>query len=337
MNFLSVDSELPRLLKVNRQRWNRNAAVRVLGAALMVWGWAVAAAADSVADTYFRYFRPSGHIDEPALNELSGLAVSRRTAGRWWGLNDSGNAPMLYAMSPDGRSQGQVTVSSLNTDWEDLASYQRDGQAWLAIADTGDNFGFRSQVSIWVLPEPTLPAKGIAQTREIRFRFEDGPRDCESLAADPQRGRFLLIDKGRKPAGLYELPMTFTAGSELAMAKRIADLPLIWEGPVPPALPAGVERYRGTPTAIDLSPDGRKLLILTYKHLAEFERRADEDWPQALARGRMRIVRLPRQRILEAAGYEADANSALIGGEDEHAALWRWNGRFPPAKAPAAP
>jgi hypothetical protein len=318
---------------VNRQGWNLNAA-RALLVVCVVAG--VARAAEPQPAPVSPFVR-AGRIGEVALSELSGLAVSRRLAGRWWGLNDSGNAPVLYALGPDGRSQGQVTVSNLNTDWEDLARYEQDGQAYLAIADTGDNFSFRGQVSIWVLAEPALPADGIATTREIRFRYEDGPRDCESLAADPLRGRFLLIDKGRKPAGLYELPMKFTDGGELAVARRIADLPLIWEGPVSPALPAGVERYRGTPTAIDLSPDGRKLLILTYKHLAEFERRADEDWPQALARGPMRIVRLPRQRILEAAGYDADANSALIGGEDEHAALWRWNGRFPPAKVPAAP
>lgn len=319
---------------MNRHRWNLNAAVAALAAFLIVSGPADAAGPESAVAAYFRL---TGRIDDAALNELSGLAVSRRAPGRWWGLNDSGNAPLLYALGADGRPQGQVTVSNLNTDWEDLASYEQDGQAYLAIADTGDNFSFRSQVSIWVLAEPTLPAGGIAQTREIRFRYEDGPRDCESLAADPQRGRFLLIDKGRKPAGLYELPMKFTDGGDLAVARRIADLPLIWEGPVSPALPAGVERYRGTPTAIDLSADGRKLLILTYKHLAEFERRADEDWPQAITRGPMRIVRLPRQRILEAAGYDRDANSALIGGEDDHAALWRWNGRFPPAKASAAP
>lgn len=322
---------------MNRQRWNLNRAVALAGVFLAMSGSAGTASAADAGAASNPYFRLTGRIEQSALNELSGLAVSRRVPDRWWGLNDSGNTPVLYAFGPDGRAQGEVTVSNLNTDWEDLASYEQDGQAYLAIADIGDNFSFRSQVSIWVLPEPALPASGIAQTREIRFRYEDGPRDCESLAADPQRGRFLLIDKGRKPAGLYELPMQFTSGGELAVARRIADLPLIWEGPVSPALPAGVERYRGTPTAIDLSPDGRKLLILTYKHLAEFERRADEDWPQAIARGPMRIVRLPRQRILEAAGYDVDANSALIGGEDEHAALRRWNGRFPPAKAPAAP
>lgn len=322
---------------MNRQRWNLNRAVALAGVFLAMSGSAGTASAADAGTASNPYFRLTGRIEQSALQELSGLAVSRRVPDRWWGLNDSGNTPVLYALGPDGRAQGEVTVSNLNTDWEDLASYERDGQAYLAIADIGDNFSFRSQVSIWVLPEPTLPASGIAQTREIRFRYEDGPRDCESLAADPQRGRFLLIDKGRKPAGLYELPMQFTTGGELAVARRIADLPLIWEGPVSPALPAGVERYRGTPTAIDLSPDGRKLLILTYKHLAEFERRADEDWPQAIARGPMRILRLPKQRILEAAGYDADADSALIGGEDEHAALRRWNGRFPPARAPAAP
>ncbi len=298
------------------------------------WNLALPLAATAQAESTSTYVEPAGRIESPELSELSGLAVSRRVAGRWWGLNDSGHAPVLYAFAADGRGQGEVTLGILNTDWEDLASYSdRDGRAYLAIADTGDNFSFRSFVSIWVLPEPELPAKAgeLPVPREIRFRFEDGPRDCEALAADPARQRFLLVDKGRRPAGLYELPMAPPANGQVAVARRIGELPLIWSGGLPPALPAGTERYRGSATSMDLSPDGRRLLVLAYKHLAEFQRRDDEDWPQAIARGPAGILRIPPLRIAEALGYDAQAHQALIGGEAVHTPLLRWLGRFPPA------
>ena len=53
-----------------------------------------------------------------------------------------------------------------------------------------------------------MPALTDARTRparEIRFVWEDGPHDCESLAVDLPHRRFLMLDKSRHPVGLYEL------------------------------------------------------------------------------------------------------------------------------------
>jgi hypothetical protein len=117
-------------------------------------------------------------------------------------------------------------------------------------------------------------------------------------------------------------------GEGPVVARRIADLPFLWRGSLPPAEPVGA-RWRGAVTAMDLSADGRRLLLLTYTHLAEFERAADEDWPAALARA-PRLLRLPKVRLFEAAGFDPDGRAALLSAEAIGAPLLRWDGRFEP-------
>lgn len=316
---------LRRQLKVVTHRWNAWALVPCFGAfaALPMLAATALAAADPA-------IRPVGNIADETLIELSGLAVSRRVDDRWWGHNDSGNPAELFAFDGRGRSLGRIALDAPAFDWEDIASYRQGGVAYLAVADTGDNFSFRAQVSIQIVAEPgaALPSAPLKPVRTIDFRFEDGPRDCESLAADPARRRFLLLDKQRTPAGLYELAMDAPAGT-LAVARRIADLPSLYRDPKPPASLTGADRYRGTPTAMDLSADGRRLAVLTYTHLAIFERRGDEDWPQAFKARDPLLMHLPRMRIAEAMGLSADGHAALIGGEKPHTPLLRWDGTLP--------
>ncbi len=176
--FLMYSKELKQQLRVKRQWWNALPS-------LLLW---IASGAPFAAEPAVT---PAGKIESQALVELSGLAVSRRVDVRWWGHNDSGNPAQIFALDANGRARGAVMVDAPNIDWEDIASYKQQGVAYLAIADTGDNFSLRRDVSILILREPAeaLP-EHLALDREIRFAFEDGPRDCESLAADPLRDRF---------------------------------------------------------------------------------------------------------------------------------------------------
>src|SRR5262249_30596316 len=97
-----------------------------------------------------------GTLDDAALPELSGLAPSHRQAGVFWAINDSGNDPTLIAIDRQLRVTGVVAIEgAFNVDWEDLASYtERDGQPWLLIPDTGDNFALRAESSLILVPEP---------------------------------------------------------------------------------------------------------------------------------------------------------------------------------------
>ncbi len=103
-----------------------------------------------------------GTIDTPGLVELSGLAASRIRDDTLWAHNDSLNAPILYAFGSDGRDLGSLRVEGASyLDWEDMASFELDGQPYLVIGDVGDNKAIRPFVSLFFLREPAIPSERI--------------------------------------------------------------------------------------------------------------------------------------------------------------------------------
>ena len=263
-----------------------------------------------------------GAIRDPAVRELSGLARSRRYGDLLWGINDSGNAAVLVAIAPGEGIRGQVAVEgATNIDWEDLASFEIEGVPYLAIADTGDNFEMRKSASIIILPEPQPIAETVAPIRILRFTWPDGPRDIESMAVDILNDRILLADKGRQPPGLYALPLH--GGGPNPQPVRIASFPNLIPTPPPRALPLGAH-WRGTPTAMSLSDDGRRLVVLTYESVSTFDRGPDRDWASAL-RAPVASVRLPVGGAQESVALSADGKTAILASEGPDAWFLRWN------------
>ncbi|MFD2015217.1 hypothetical protein ACFSJQ_04085 [Vibrio olivae] len=81
-------------------------------------------------------------IKDSHINEASGLTRSRRDNNVLWVNNDSGNAAEIYAINPQGERLATVTIPDIDLewlDWEDMASFEMDGKAYLMIADVGDN------------------------------------------------------------------------------------------------------------------------------------------------------------------------------------------------------
>ena len=101
-------------------------------------------------------FSPLGERQIPGLTELSGLAVSGLQQDHHWALNDSGHAASLFELDENLNLVREIAISQvLNRDWEDLASFQLDGIPYLLVADTGNNFRLRSEVSLILLREPS--------------------------------------------------------------------------------------------------------------------------------------------------------------------------------------
>ncbi|WP_146909188.1 hypothetical protein [Arenimonas daejeonensis] len=137
----------------------------------------------------------AGLVTDPAMDEISGMAASRTHPGDFWVINDSGNSAELQLMDGSGQHRGSVAAGVANIDWEDLASFELDGKPYLLIADTGDNGGLRRDLVLHVLEEPSDLATPAKLAWSLRFRWPDGPRDCEAVAVDPKRGEVLLLSK----------------------------------------------------------------------------------------------------------------------------------------------
>jgi hypothetical protein len=268
----------------------------------------------------------AGMQTDPQLDELSGLAASHAHPGIYWANNDSGNGAALFAIRADGTHVADLRiVGASNLDWEDIASYDQDGHHYLLVADTGDNGGLRQQLTLYIIEEPAQLRDDdhVRIARTILFRWPDGPRDCEAVVVDANRGEILLVSKKRIPAELYRLPLRPQAG--VPVAQRVAALPDI----VQPDTAAQQERtphgrYRAQVTGADLSPDGRQLAVLTYGSVYLYSRSANQPWPAAFKMHPPINLALPWLPQAEAIAWSLDGASLLIGGEQVPSPLVRF-------------
>ncbi len=264
--------------------------------------------------------RVSGLMLDRELREISGLAVSRRHADTLWMHDDGGNPARLFAVGRDGARRATFRIEGVpKTDWEDIAAFRLDGRDYLLLADTGDNGGLRRTLQLHVIEEPSrLVNARLRPAWSIVFRWPDGARDCEAVAVDPSTGRVLLVSKKRQPPELFALPLRAT-GTQVATALRVARLRM------PEALArTGDERapLEAQVTAADVSPDGRSLAVITYRHLLIWRRGAGDDWPDAVARPPVQSP-LPWLPQAEALAWDRDGRHVFVSGEFIPAPLYR--------------
>jgi hypothetical protein len=220
-----------------------------------------------------------GNLENKKISEASGLASSRLYPGLLWAINDGGHDPLLYAVGIDGADLGTFRVEGAdNIDWEALASFRWQDSAYLLIADVGDNWEQRQTVTLYIVKEPAITATGIDNGRvasiawQIRFKYEDGPQDCEAVAVDAVRQRVMLLSKRKLTPVLYELALKPIDPDTIAVANRLSTVP-----------------HFNWPTAMDLTPDGLSAVVLTYNNGYLFKRRQNEDWPSAFERKPQRL------------------------------------------------
>ncbi len=150
-------------------------------------------------------------LGEPKLTESSGLVASAVGPDRFWSHNDSGGRPQLFAFDArSGRKTGECRLQGASAiDWEDMAGYREGNIARLLVADCGDNDSRRKSISLYLFDEPDPDQiVNVEAFRRIVVRYPDGPRDCEAVAVDTERGEIVMIEKAWTPlAGIYVIPL----------------------------------------------------------------------------------------------------------------------------------
>lgn len=263
-------------------------------------------------------------LANPALNELSGLAVSHADADLLWGHNDSGAGPILYRIGVDGEDLGSVRIAGVHAvDWEDIAAFDWQGQPALLIADTGDNRAHRKAVTLYAVSDPGR--QGTPKLLwQLDFRYPDGPRDCEALAVDPLDGSAILLSKREQPKHLYRLPLPVDRPPiGVAVAEPLAEVSNI-PGPTLTDLVGypGRSAFFGMPTALDISRDGRSAIVVTYKHTLRWRRADGQRWAEAFA-ATPETLPVPMLNQAEAGAISADGASVFVSSEGRQAPLLR--------------
>ena len=262
-------------------------------------------------------------ITDTRLPEISGLTASRRHPGVFWMHNDSHDAQVLYAVDGEGHVRASLELPVANIDWEDIASYERDGRAFLLVADTGDNGGLRQELVVHEVEEPqTLTDARAELVRSIRFRWPDGPRDCEALTVDMATQSIWLVSKKRKPPELFRLPLFPDAPDQVQVAEKQGEL----TGIVQPTAQYLKDnpvygKYRSQITAADISADGQWFAVMSYLHVYLWPRHA-AGWAAALAVDPQRLE-LPWMAQAEAMGFDPADQVLWISSEHLPAPLIR--------------
>ncbi len=277
-------------------------------------------------------YQAVGAFADRKIKESSGVVMASKFPGETlsalWTFNDSGGKPLLYRVDFDGKTQVKVGLGK-NRDWESMCAFTRGQQRYLAVGDVGDNQRKRDQCQIYVMQEPAFPAfkKSVFQT--IKFKYEDGPRDCEAIGYNQHDNSFWLVekvyfnDKKKSVPGIYRLADPFAVkaaegigkdakAKKTLVAKRIANF--------------GLRNVTG----MEFSPDGNKLIVRGYLAGQLFHKPKGKSWLETVKSQKATSIAFPLQSQGEAVCFTNDSQSLILTSEQLKATIWKI--KLPPAK-----
>ena len=256
-------------------------------------------------------------LRDKGIDESSGLDSSYERPSAIWTHNDSGGKDRAYLVDlKTGETAGEIEIKkSDNRDWEDISTFKINGTAYLMICDVGDNFKKRENCQLCLLPEPAFDKSVDSRKSDdwlnIEFTYEDGPRNCESVAVDAKAGKIILVEKIYPEAdgtpGIYEMPLptTLTGPKQTLVAKRVGEI------------------KTKNLTGMDISDDGRRLVLRNYPHGWVYEKGPDQSWAEVLGGEPPATITLPLQPQGEGVCFSADGKSILLSSENVKQPIWR--------------
>lgn len=240
-------------------------------------------------------------LDDDRIDESSGVAVSRIEQGVFYTHNDSGDKPRFFRFNRDGEVEGTYELQGTTArDWEDMASAVVGGQSYLYLGDIGDNGRVRDEIVIHRVKEPTSKGvRAIADYETYTLKYPDKAHDCEALFVTTT-GDIYLVTKAREGVtGVYTLKAP--KGSGQYTLKHVRNIPVETAGLGGLLVTAG-----------DVSPDGKRVVVRTYRAALEYEVPDNfEDW----TKDEPDEIRLPIEIQGEAICYSKDGKYLITTSE----------------------
>jgi esterase/lipase superfamily enzyme len=260
------------------------------------------------------------------LNEVSGIVLSPGNEKCFWMHNDSNGQAEVFLVGFDGKLKAVYRLPDAeNRDWEDLCVAKIGRRNFLIVGDVGDNAGSRKECQLYLFEEPILDQfdekepsqKRVENYSTIHFTYSDGPRNCEAIGFDPNSNSVFLIEKkagnapGNDDVGVYSLDLSIFSSMKIGetsqrfTATRRATLPI------------------RNVTALDFSPDGRRLIARDYYYGYLFQRKESESWGERLQGKRPAKFNLPVEAQGEAVCFDIDGQSLFVTSEFSRQPIWQ--------------
>lgn len=200
------------------------------------------------------------------LKEVSGIVFTEHSQLTWV-LEDSGNANAIFGLNAAGKLEKTITISQTqNIDWEDITKDKQDN---LYIGDFGNNDNERKDLAIYKIAKDSLKNESVIPSYKISFSYpeqtEFPPKKVELFydveAFVEYKNNFYLFTKNRSKGFdgttfLYKVPNK--AGSHKAQLLGKFKI----EG----------DYQNAAITSATISPDGKKVVLLTHSRLWVFEK-----------------------------------------------------------------
>ncbi len=250
--------------------------------------------------------------------EISGMAVSRDHEDVVWVHNDSGDGPLVYALS---LSTGDLlsVVEMPNTtakDCEDMAigpgpDRQLD---YLYLADIGNNFRRKDRFWIYRTPEPAVAARSesappprtvVKDMETLVFAYphpESAVFDAETLLVDPENGEITVVTKDRDENDGIALIFRSDGPPSATKLNRLIQAGTMSVG----------KDWRNSVTGGDVSTDGRWVIVRTYIQARLYRREPGQRVAEALL-GSYTTIELATEPQGEAIAFERSRESVTTG------------------------
>lgn len=199
------------------------------------------------------------------LKEVSGI-VFTKSSQLAWVHEDSGNENKIYGLDSHGKIQKTITIAQTqNIDWEDITKDSKDN---LYIGDFGNNANERKDLAIYKIDKDSLNNESVIPSYKISFAYPEQtqfPPKKTKLFYDVEafieyKNNFYLFTKNRSKGFdgttlLYKVPNK--AGFHQAQ--------LLGE------FKAEGGYQNAAITSATISPDGKKVILLSHSQLWVFE------------------------------------------------------------------
>lgn len=252
----------------------------------------VSTIAQQAPDSIFLSGTPISTIENPVLEEMSGLAFSKNHPGIFYTHTDSGGEVAVFVLDSLGNEVGKITLEGAeNRDWEDIAiGPGPGGKSYVYVAEIGDNLGVHQSVRILRFQEPEKLLKEISLNPEVlTFTYPGGARDAESFFVDPISTDLYVVSKRDAQNTVFRLK------SDDFGKKDVVALELI-------------KLSFTSATAADISQDGSRILIKSYFKVYYWERKKGQSIAEALSQTPQELPYVPEPQG-EAIGFQSDGKA----------------------------